>query len=207
MAANDCQVPVPGRQIGSGTWAILGWGLDGGVDAPWAAAGVGQGAVLSGAVMPDGVGADELFADGDLHDLADDGDLDLAAPVLVAYPVVGAGEADVARRVDFAGDRRRCHRWRPPRGALSAPQGCGLLVGSVAAGVGGDEHAAVVQVYEPPIADDRDVLAGEPDRCVVAGTGEADEAGLTDPPRRGAGEDLDVGRRAGLDLEVLNVAG
>ena len=71
------------------------------------AAGVGEGAVFAGAVVADAVAADELVADADLDGVADDRDLDLAAPVLGADPVVGAGEAHVARRVDLAGHRRR----------------------------------------------------------------------------------------------------
>ena len=86
----------------------------------------------------DAVGADELVADADLDGVADDGDLDLAAPVLGADPVAGAGEAHVARRVDLAGHRRRGRclgRRRQPAAAL---QPGGLLVEGVAAGVGGD---------------------------------------------------------------------
>ena len=47
------------------------------------------------------------FADGDLDGVADHGDLDLAAPELVAGPIGGGGEAHVAGAVDLAGDRRR----------------------------------------------------------------------------------------------------
>ena len=38
----------------------------------------------------------------------------------------------------------------------------GLVGGLVAAGVGGDEHATVVEVHEPAVADDLDGLTGEP---------------------------------------------
>ena len=86
-------------------------------------AGVGEGAVLAGAVVFDAVGADELVADADLDGLADDRDLNLAAPMFGAYPIVGAGEAHIARRVDFAG--HRCRRGclgsrREPAAALHA---------------------------------------------------------------------------------------
>ena len=88
--------------------------------------------------------------------LADDGDLDLAAPELVADPVVGAGEAHVAGRVDLAGHRRRRSRG-PRRGRAGSvcPRRwrCGLVGGRVAAGVGGDEHTAVVEVHEAAVAD------------------------------------------------------
>jgi hypothetical protein len=100
----DCQGPVPARQFGSGTYRTVGRGL-GGVDTAGAAAVVGESSVFAGAVMFDGVVADELFTDGDLEVIADDGDLDLAASELVANAVVGAGEADVAQRVDLSGDR------------------------------------------------------------------------------------------------------
>ena len=53
-----------------------------------------------------------MIAEADLDGVADDGDLDLAAPILGADPVVGAGEAHVARRVDLVGHRRRGHRPR-----------------------------------------------------------------------------------------------
>jgi hypothetical protein len=46
-----------------------------------AAAGVGQGAVFTGAVVLDPVAADELLADGDLDGVAGDGDLHLATPI------------------------------------------------------------------------------------------------------------------------------
>ena len=45
------------------------------------AAGVGEGAVFTGAVVLDPVAADELFTDGDLDGVADDGDLHLATPI------------------------------------------------------------------------------------------------------------------------------
>jgi hypothetical protein len=61
--------------------------------------------MLAGAVVSDGMEANELVAHGDLDGVAYDGDLDLTAPVLVAYPVVGPGEADVPRGVHLAGDR------------------------------------------------------------------------------------------------------
>jgi hypothetical protein len=98
------KVRYPPGQFGSGTYRTVGRGL-GGVDTAGAAAVVGESSVFAGAVMFDGVVADELFTDGDLEVIADDGDLDLAASELVANAVVGAGEADVAQRVDLSGDR------------------------------------------------------------------------------------------------------
>ena len=108
-----------------------------------------------------GVAADELFTDGDLDGVADDGDLDLAAPELVADPVAGAGEADVAGRVDLAGHRRR--RRRRPRLAGSAGGRLwriagGLLGDGVPAGVGRDQHTAVMDLHQPAVADDLDGL-------------------------------------------------
>ena len=78
--------------------------LSGGVDAVRSATGVSEGAVLSGAVVADLVGADELVADADLDGVTDDRDLDLPAPVLGADVVVGAGETHAAGGVDLAGD-------------------------------------------------------------------------------------------------------
>src|SRR5215217_2200371 len=97
-------------------------------------AGVGQGAVLWGAVVLHAVGADELVADADLDGVTDDGDLHLAAPVLGADPVVGAGEAHVAGGVDLAGHRRRGDRLRRGQEPAAALHASVLLVGSVSAG-------------------------------------------------------------------------
>src|SRR3546814_2293365 len=70
----QCQGPVAVFRSGSGTCVPLGRGL-GGVDPAGAAAGVGEGAVLTGPVLADGVGADEFLADADLDGAGDDGDL------------------------------------------------------------------------------------------------------------------------------------
>lgn len=59
--------------------------------------------MFAGAVVADFVGADELVADRDLDAIADDGDPHLATSVLDADSLAGAGEADVAARVDLAG--------------------------------------------------------------------------------------------------------
>ena len=69
-----------------------------------ATAGVGEGAVLTGAVVLGAVATDELLADRDLDGVTDDGDLHLTAPIGVADAVVGAGEAHVAGRVDLTRD-------------------------------------------------------------------------------------------------------
>ena len=45
-----------------------------------AAAGIGEGAVLTGAVVLGPMAADQLLADGDLDGVADDGDLHLPTP-------------------------------------------------------------------------------------------------------------------------------
>jgi hypothetical protein len=68
----------------------------GSVDPARATPGIGEGAVLAGAVVADRVGADEFLTDGDLHRPLDDSDLDLAATELVADPIRGAGEAHIA---------------------------------------------------------------------------------------------------------------
>ena len=67
------------------------------------AAGVGEGAVLSGAVVADRMHADDLATGGDLDDVADDRDLHLAAAMFAPDFVVGPGEADRPARVDLAG--------------------------------------------------------------------------------------------------------
>src|SRR5918992_5830954 len=74
----------------------------GSVDATRSASGIGQRAVLAGAVVTDRVGADELGADRDLHGLTDDGDLHLAATEIRSGPVASAGKADVPAAIDLA---------------------------------------------------------------------------------------------------------
>ena len=46
------------------------------------------------------------------------------------------------------------------------------------------EHAAVVELHEPAVADDLDGLAGQPHPGLVGGGGEPDRALRADPPRR-----------------------
>ena len=46
----------------------------------------------------------------------------------------------------------------------------------VATGVGGDQHATVVDLHQPAVADDLNVLAGQPRPRLVGGGGEADGA-------------------------------
>src|SRR5262249_14756778 len=95
-------------------------------------------------------GADELVADGDLDRVADDGDLYLAAPVLVADAVAGGGEAHVAGGVDLAGDRRRRGR-RPRRTRFAgAVQSGVLLVDRVAAAWGATSPPRCHSCTSPP---------------------------------------------------------
>ena len=112
--------------------------------------------MFAGAVVFDPVPSNELFTDGDLEVVPDDGDLDLTAPELVPGPVAGAGEADVPGRVDFAGHGR--HRHCRPLLRFFAAHGSGdpgcLLGGVVSAGVGRDEHATVMDLHEPAITDE-----------------------------------------------------
>lgn len=87
-----CQVPVPVLQAGSGS-CVTGWlrwlcyrsvRVSGGVDARRSAASVGERAVLTAGVVSDAVHPEDFAAGGDLHGLADDGDLDLATPMCSA---------------------------------------------------------------------------------------------------------------------------
>lgn len=100
------------------------------------------------------VATDQLLTDRDLDGVTGDGDLDLAA-IGVSDAVVRPGEGHVAGRVDLRVTDDGARREARPPGALHAG---GLLVGRVAAVVGGDEHAAVVDVHEPAIAGDLDGL-------------------------------------------------
>ena len=55
----DCQVPVPARQVGSGTYTTLARGLGRGVDPLRSASGVGKGSVNLVGVVFGSMGADE----------------------------------------------------------------------------------------------------------------------------------------------------
>ena len=95
-----------------------------GVDAVGSAGGVGEGAVLAGGVVTDGVGADHGAFEGDLDVVVDDGDLDLLASVCAADAVAGGGEADRAGGVDLAGDR--VARWARRDGQDGSLRVCGV---------------------------------------------------------------------------------
>ena len=118
------------------------------------------------------------FADGDLDGVADDGDLDLAAPVLRCRPgswcrrstrcptsrPCGSPTPTVA---DGGVTVAACGRARTPAVCLSS----GWRRAWVAI-----EHTAVVELHEPAVADDLDGLTGQPHPGLVAGGGEADRA-------------------------------
>ena len=134
----------------------------------------------------DAVGADELVADGDLDGVADDGDLDLAAPIRRCRP------GSWCRRSTRCLTSRPCGSPTPRsptgrdgRGRRPRSSAGGLLVEGVAAGVGGDEHPTMVELHEPALADDLDGLAGQPRArpCSCDGR-EADRALGAHPPRR-----------------------
>ena len=55
----DCQVSVPARQFGSGSYTTLGRGLGGGVDPVGFASGVGKGSVSFGRVVFDGMDTEQ----------------------------------------------------------------------------------------------------------------------------------------------------
>ena len=90
--------------------------------------------------MADRVRLDDLAAGGDLDDVADDRELDLAALVRVADPVRGAGEAHSAGTVDLAGHRLPHRRLTRPPGMSSRGSGerGSLLVWRVALRVRGN---------------------------------------------------------------------
>ena len=162
--------------------------------------------MLAGAVVADRVAADELLADGDLDGVADDGDLDLAAAELVADPVAGAGEATRCRRSRPCGSPTPTTPWARRRRA-----GPGSLSGrgerrrppwrAVAAGVGGDEHAPVVEVHDAAVADDLDGLTGEPHPGQVVGRREADPRRSAPTRRRAAGGCVGGVGRGALELD------
>src|SRR5215211_5388138 len=86
----------------------------GGIDPPGSTSGVGEGSVFLRSVVADGMRFDEPAFEADLHAVADDRDLDLAAAIGVAHAIGPAGEPDRARTVDLARDDDA--RWpRPAR--------------------------------------------------------------------------------------------
>ena len=89
--------------------------------------------------------ADEFAAGGDLDDVTDDRDLDLAAAVGVADPVVRAGEADVARTSRPCGSRSTDRRGG--RGAASTSSASG--VASPACSLSGRWRRACVATSTP----------------------------------------------------------
>ena len=110
--------------------------------------------MLAGAVVSDGVGADELFPD--LDGVADDGDLDLASTVFHADVVVLGGEAHVPGRINFPCDRHHACGGPLDRGLLRfrdtrrvAPAGiapAGISpAGSAVTGAGRGEPAVMVR--------------------------------------------------------------
>lgn len=169
---DDTAAPVAGRHNPSGGVAAVG-----------STAGVGEGSVFAGAVVTHGMRTNELVTDRDLDGVTDD-DLDFASPVLVADPVVRAGEAHVAGRVDLAGHGCRGHR--RPGGSLRAASldRGGLLLDGVSSRVGRDEHTAMMELREPAFADDLDGLAGQPGTGFVLRAREADRSLRADAPSR-----------------------
>ena len=95
--------------------------------ASWPPVGGGKGTVLLGPVVADGVDLDDPAGHGQLHGVADQGDLDLLAAVGPAGVVAGAGEGHrparsailvtvtpvVAGRGGLAAGARRIDRWAP----------------------------------------------------------------------------------------------
>jgi len=77
----------------------------GGVDAVGSPSRVGESSVLTGGVVTDGVGADQLAFERDLDVVVDDGDLDLLAAIGTANWVGRCSEAGRPGRVDLASDR------------------------------------------------------------------------------------------------------
>src|SRR5215469_7743878 len=82
---------------------VTGRHADGGVLAAGPALGVGEGAELAGAVVPDRVDPDDLAVLGQLDRPGDDGDVDEGAGPHPAGPAGGAGEDDGAVAVGQPG--------------------------------------------------------------------------------------------------------
>jgi hypothetical protein len=90
----DTLAPVPAlRSNPSGDLGLAG-----------ATVGRGEGSVLLGAVMADGMDPDDLPIAGDLHGAGHDGYLDLASSPTASDPIARSSERDRAGRVDDPDD-------------------------------------------------------------------------------------------------------
>ena len=110
------------------------------------------------------VAFDELLADGDLDPPVHDRDLDLAALVAAADPVV----APAKQRLPLVSTLRVTDTADADGRSVSAcvfVRGPSRLLFAYGHGVarGCDQHAVVVDVHEPAIAHDLDGLAGQRD--------------------------------------------
>ena len=150
MSCDICGGPVPGGQIGSGSWAT-GARVLGRIDAIWSTTGVGKSTVLLSAVVTDGMGPQELAVSPDLDGVALDGHLDLVASIGVADPIGGAGEADgplpSTLRTTTGTSLRGVPARRWPGGRRV------IALGWVSPGVRGHQHVVVEDLEEAVFAD------------------------------------------------------
>gem|GEM_PF-4395475 len=96
--------------------------------------------------------------------VTDDGDLDLASDVRSPDSIARPGETDIAGRIDLASDALADGGLaRPGPLLLDLPsERLGFLGGSMALGVGRDEHTAVMDRHQSIGDGDLHGLAGQP---------------------------------------------
>jgi hypothetical protein len=147
MSSFGTRATVEFRYLGDGEFRLLG-------DSPRLTGpppGVGEGAVLLGRVVADGMDPHDLVGGGDLHRAAHDGDLDGLAPVAIPDPVGRPGEAHTAAGVDDAG-HRGTDGGHPSPTPGSGPIGPGSAGGSPL-GMRGYDDALAGDLDQPVPAD------------------------------------------------------
>jgi hypothetical protein len=142
--------------------------------------GCGEGAVLLGAVVVDGVDPDNLALGRDLDRAGHDGHIDDLTSPAAPDPIASPGEGDRSALVHPAGDAQARSGW-PRASRARSTLGRRSLVGPATLGVGGDEDAGVEDLDETRAHDDLDGLPGEGRPHPIAKASEGDRATLVDP--------------------------
>ncbi len=99
----------------------------------------------------------------------------LFAPIAVPHPIGGAGEADVAAKIDLADDGDP-HRFGPGlfAGSRRPVPGGRLVLHEMPPGVGGDQDPAVEDLHQAIVDLDIDCLPGKEATHVIVEGGQAD---------------------------------